>query len=401
MLPNLKILNFRMLRHLEIPRLARVNLIVGKNNSGKSTVLEALQVYAQRARPVFLDALVKTHKEENYDVDEDDYVLNKNSFFFHNIFFNRAYPKTDEGNIFIGAQGDDDFIKIEHKLFIEETVEVDTVTGHESKTRKIFIDKNDLDLEKYAPGSLRAGIMARIKHHSTDERRIIAFFGGENQPRMGMRSYYSDDVAVLPTGFIPTQLITDPELAALWDDIALTEYEASVIEALQIIEPNVIGLTFKKSKSTSRGGSMRERNDERAPVVKLNGHVRPIPLGGMGDGMARILQIILAIYPARSGMFMIDEFENGLHHSVQEKVWDLVFRLAIKLNIQVFATTHSMDCVGSFAKIASNYTEDSSLLIRVGKSVAKKQDGGDAMVIATIFDANQVKDLLASEIEVR
>ena len=69
----------------------------------------------------------------------------------------------------------------------------------------------------------------------------------------------------------------------------------------------------------------------------------PVPLGSMGDGMLRVLQIILKVFSAQGGFLLIDEFENGLHYSVQEKIWALIFKLAEQLNIQVFATTHSWD----------------------------------------------------------
>jgi AAA15 family ATPase/GTPase len=51
---------------------------------------------------------------------------------------------------------------------------------------------------------------------------------------------------------------------------------------------------------------------------------------------------------AQDGYLLIDEFENGLHYSVQEQVWEVVFTLAKSLNVQVFATTHSSDCIKAF-----------------------------------------------------
>ena len=65
----------------------------------------------------------------------------------------------------------------------------------------------------------------------------------------------------------------------------------------------------------------------------------------MGDGINRILTIILAMVNCENGYLLIDEFENGLHYSVQEKLWEIIFYLAKRLNIQVFATTHSNDTI--------------------------------------------------------
>jgi len=76
----------------------------------------------------------------------------------------------------------------------------------------------------------------------------------------------------------------------------------------------------------------------------------------MGDGINRILTIILALVNADNGYLLIDEFENGLHYSVQEKLWNIIFNLSKKLGIQVFATTHSEDCIIGFETVLNNKT---------------------------------------------
>jgi AAA15 family ATPase/GTPase len=76
-----------------------------------------------------------------------------------------------------------------------------------------------------------------------------------------------------------------------------------------------------------------------------------LPLQSMGDGINRILSIILALIHSEKGFLLIDEFENGLHHSVQEKLWEIIFELSNILDIQVFATTHSEDCIAGFESV--------------------------------------------------
>ena len=63
MLNSLEIKNFRMLEDFKVAKLGRVNLIVGKNNSGKSTVLEALRIYAEKATQGILDQIAASHHE--------------------------------------------------------------------------------------------------------------------------------------------------------------------------------------------------------------------------------------------------------------------------------------------------------------------------------------------------
>ena len=73
----------------------------------------------------------------------------------------------------------------------------------------------------------------------------------------------------------------------------------------------------------------------------------------LGDGAQRLFGISLALASCQDGMLLIDEVENGIHHSVQPDLWKMIFRAAEKGNIQVVAATHSWDCVASFAVAAS------------------------------------------------
>ena len=114
--------------------------------------------------------------------------------------------------------------------------------------------------------------------------------------------------------------------------------------------------------------------------------------------MLRVLQLVLKVFPAKSGFLLIDEFENVLHFSVQEKVWELLFEMAQKPDIQVFATTHSWDCIESFAKTAIAHKDVEGVLFRVGRS-AKKSNRGQ--VIATVFDEDALYNITQADVEVR
>ena len=54
---------------------------------------------------------------------------------------------------------------------------------------------------------------------------------------------------------------------------------------------------------------------------------------------------------AKNKLLLIDEFEVGLHHSVQEQLWEIIFKYAQEWDIQVFVTTHSLDTVRSFSTV--------------------------------------------------
>ena len=114
--------------------------------------------------------------------------------------------------------------------------------------------------------------------------------------------------------------------------------------------------------------------------------------------MVRVLQLILHVFPAKGGFLIIDEFENGLHYTVQENIWALIFDLAEQLDIQVFATTHGWDCVESFSRVAVLKEKADAVLFRVGKSELKSNYGA---VISTIFDKEQLHNITQMDVEVR
>ena len=69
-----------------------------------------------------------------------------------------------------------------------------------------------------------------------------------------------------------------------------------------------------------------------------------VPLSAMGEGMTHIARIVLAISSAPGGIVLVDEIENGIHHSIMTKVWAVVAEAAKQFDTQVFATTHSFEC---------------------------------------------------------
>ena len=91
--------------------------------------------------------------------------------------------------------------------------------------------------------------------------------------------------------------------------------------------------------------------ESRKPRVLLKNDDHPLPLKNLGEGTNRIFTIALALVNAKNNILLIDEIDLGLHHSVQKKLWEIIFRFSKTLNVQVFATTHSQDCVETFAEV--------------------------------------------------
>ena len=98
---------------------------------------------------------------------------------------------------------------------------------------------------------------------------------------------------------------------------------------------------------------------------------------------------------AKDGMIFIDEIENGFHYSIHEIIWDVIFHTAIEYNVQIFATSHSIECVKAFCSFYSKFekTKDEIRLYRIERK-------GDEHRVIT-YDNQLLETALDSEWEVR
>lgn len=389
MLNSLEIKNFRALKDFTINQLGQVNLIVGKNNSGKSSVLEALRIYAGKANYKLLTEIAKSH-DEKYPIEKQyqEGELNKidNISPFQDFFSGRTFPKNIEDIIIIGEINSlDKSLSIQHTFIREIELTVTNEIGKKErrihKSPVIFPSTNDF--EKITSEGFIVG------HYGHSKTVLIDFNDLKTNPR-NTNSFYIGNT--LPCSLIPTRYIAIDELADIWDVIALTEGESAIKQALKIILPEFENLIFVNNQRVYSG------ENQRSAKVKITGLPHPVPLKSLGDGMLRVLQLILKIFPAQGGILLIDEFENGLHYSVQEEVWHLLFTLAKQLDVQIFATTHSWDCVSSFAKVAIEQKEVEGVALRIGQSIRKSDKG---RIISTVFNEEELQNIIKIDMDIR
>jgi AAA15 family ATPase/GTPase len=379
MLKSFQISNFRLFQHLEIGRLNRINLIVGKNNAGKSTFLEAVALYASNASPsVFLD-LVES-RQENWisEAKPQSQIFTGNSI--RHLFFEHKLPPIGEQGILLGE------IASESKLHIGAAA-YQNKNDDEGTIRKVRVSTTQLNLFDEESSSFEIFLVAQENNKT---RRIFRLDRDEKEVRRNntaVRLYQKQEPEFkLVCQIVSTENMSSRKLAALWDLTSLTSLESEVISSLSLIDKRVTGVAFVEDIS-------RRRADEnRIPLVKLEGIDEPLPLKSMGDGMTRLFHIIVALVNAQNGLLLIDEFENGLHWSVQPSVWDIVFQLAEKLNVQVFATTHSRDCVQGFDSAWNKYPTLGAFF---------RLDTKDGSIRSTEYTAETLNDAIDMDVEVR
>lgn len=368
MIYSLKVHNYRNLVDLKINSLSQINLITGKNNTGKSTLLEAITLLVSKGDiknilQILLERGEHFRFSEDYKTTESS-VKSLSSLFNDRIisFDNNDFIEISSSN---NEKNNSNNVKFSLVKYINEDDENLIV-------RKKVITNFDED---------DTNIKIGFKIEANNQTQIYTLTDGLDRfvNRIGFKSTDYTDIIK----YVKTKNINKDTNSKLWDSIDLTPKEKYVIDALKIIEPRTEGITFKQVN-----------REDRNPFIKLSNDNLIIPLESMGDGINRILTIILSLVNSENGYFLIDEIENGLHHSVQEKLWKIIFNLSEKLNIQVFATTHSEDTIKSFENIINS----SSNKIE-GKLIRLENKNNSIRQIE--FDANELKIATDNDIEIR
>lgn len=141
-----------------------------------------------------------------------------------------------------------------------------------------------------------------------------------------------------PVRYIPPGSVNIQAAAQYWGMITARREEDLVLESLRIIEPALERIALVPMPGLGI-------------FARLKGVEDRVPLGNLGDGILHILTLATQLVAASGGTLLVDEIDTGLHFSVLAKVWKLILANAHSLNVQVFATTHSDDCLRSLAEV--------------------------------------------------
>ena len=365
---------FRAFRGLGIKGLGRVNLITGRNNTGKSSVLEALRILASDASPSVINNILHYREEDTGEPEEQGRPIDTEGLFQISTLFN-GFPQFSESTapIVISTNGGQRPMKLTLRTqWVSEEREPDGA-------RKLVL-RQQVDLFGEPEGgvpALTVEIGSTTRLWTLDYLRRAAFRARPFRSELGEELRMAC-IFVSPYGGERTAT-----LGALWDKIALSDREKDVVEALRIIDPEISAVSMVGGEGPRQ---------PRTAIVRSANVARPVPLRSFGDGLNRLFGIVLSLVNAKDGLLLIDEFENGMHHRVQLDVWRTVFSLARKLDVQVFATSHSWDAIEAFQKAAAE-APDEGVLVRLSRK------GDD--IIPTLFREDELAIATRDRIEVR
>jgi len=369
MINSFYIKNFRLFDELKITGINRVNLLVGKNNSGKTALLEALYAFLSDAsKPALFELLGK--REEDWALEDAEIVAED---VIRHLFKGHCLPEVGDEGITLSELTKSGNPSKKNLINIKTSFEINEFDDGE--LRSFFSEKEGID-------DISSLVLLVVKNSKTiDSIDLQEDF--TRRSRMHQRMYLRRmRLRKKNIQFVTTEFADNNKVSTLWDTVSLTGYEEDIINGLKIIEPKIEGVTFVSSE-TSRG---------RTPLIKLKGEKERLALKSLGDGVFRLFFIILSLVNAKGSYLIIDEFENGLHWSVQEKIWDVVFRLSELLKVQVFVTSHSRDCVAAFEKVWLKNEKLGSFY---------RLSGSESKHSVTSYDLETLSDSMEMEVEVR
>ena len=373
---NLRISNFRGISSLSIRRLGRVTLLGGRNGVGKTTVLEAVRVYAARGGLRVLRESLDRREEVESSFDSDHGQINGPRF--DSLFFGRSAAPGQ--SITIGPGSGEDHLRIE-----VATSRADPAEKQESLWGEDSTDEEFRFIKVAFGGGERLLTFLPSAHHLPSDvgwprRRDILM--------RDRRRSENRDWPVLRCESLGPGLPTNTSLARMWDSVALTEEEDLSLEALRLVDDRVERIAVVADENSSPRMRFRRR-----VVIRLRDQRHPVPLKSLGDGATRLFAAALALANSRGGFLVVDEAENGIHYSVQRPFWHMLMRSACRYNVQVLATTHSKDCVRGFARAAAEISEAEGVYLRLERD-------GDS-VRAVEYKDSELETAAEQDIEVR
>jgi AAA15 family ATPase/GTPase len=357
MLRELTIENYRCFDRLQVKDLAQVNLIVGKNNVGKTSFLEAVYLYVSRGEPKALLEILSAREQTFEKMLQGGGFKTAHPYQIADLF--KLIGRTQErSNYFSIASSETLRAEIRHMLL--EFQYGDEISDDDPLSRWSYItfglEANLID------NQLTVSQSFNIVKQESDAL--------SNEPK-------------LPCCFIESRGLDFSSLRRLWDEVNLTSEEEDVVSAMRLLEPRI-----------ERIGFVSQPNSINAIKVRLDGESNPVSLSRLGDGMRRLFGIAMGLAVAKSGYLVIDEIDLGLHYEIQTAMWRLVLKTAKRLNVQVFATTHSWDSISAFQSALEEMDDPS-----IGKLI--RLDARGEKLRAVEYKAEELEIAVSHGIEVR
>lgn len=314
MIENINIQGFRGINSLSIENFGKINLLLGKNNCGKTTVLETLFLIIGVTNP----------------------VLSRNIHFFRDLIL----TQTDDFRFLFNKLDFNTRIKIEAEVMpnqIRTLIIQPQFSSILPENAYHSVKENISDISSATQSSteniekliLNASIKKKGNSKSQKFQSEISIEGTKHDVKMPQN--YKES---LKGSFITKDTIYS-DLSKKIENILVNKRKSTLLEPLQIIEPQI--------RDISLGAN---------GMIYLDlGYSRLMPVNLLGEGFRRMLSILAKVLDTRNGIVLLDEIENGLHYSSMKVFFKYLIRISELQNVQLFLTTHSKEPLNTLHEI--------------------------------------------------
>ena len=315
---NFNVDNFRGIHQLAVDKTNHVNIVVGDNNCGKTSVLEAMLLLRNPA----------------------DFANVLRIARLRNIYFMDGIPSIYE-----------DFVNLFPKDDTEMTIAVNALYNNDFSTyclsgeqKKIMLDPEDL--AKSFPLSKRKGV---LREYGSVPFETDAFVGkiqynfGESKGRLDVDLNMYSSVSGREVGFGDFLEIVylapfNHVQGNIFNTIVSNDsYKEICLQVLRIFDPEIADLLILRN----------EKNDRPVEYVK-HAKLGNMPLSTYGDGIKKVLSIANGIAQAAGGVLLIDEVETAIHSRYYNDIFRFIVKACLQFKVQLFLTTHSIEAVDGF-----------------------------------------------------
>jgi len=348
MVRDIEISNYKIFENLKLQGFNQINLIGGLNNTGKTTLLEAIfNAYDRLSWDIFLKPLVWRSGIPILNISQEIWTP-----VFHNY----------EQNLSISLK---------------------LISEHNESSELTFF-KDNLD-KSFAQTSVNDAITTYSGNQKANDRQALKLIYKKGDHIIQETILYIEDNKIktenkklqeknsILVQYLSSKTISPVKEAVAYGEILKVNMENTALKALQIIEPelkNIIPVP------------------EADGVTVLYGDIgfnSKIPIYNMGDGISRMLAYINAMVKCRNGIVLFDEIENGFHYTVHQKIWQIFLQLARELNVQIFATTHSLEMVRAFNEVSGYNGDFPFAYIELFKNPSNNRISGNIMNRETLL----------------
>lgn len=342
---NIEISNFKGIDHLEIEGLKSLNVFVGANNVGKTSVLEAIFMLSGMSNPWLLTRINSMHNSSLGTIDGV-------RFLFHNLdFSNKPLLKAAFGD---GIRR----LTFEPVIDNEDSAQsrVSSSSSHfEIKKLKFDFGVNEGSGYPYHSELFlnEAGKLEQSVDSNYTEKTNCLFLSADKNDANALANF----ATLIKRN--TKQVVVD----------AVRDFDSS-IEAIEAL-PDGLYVMVSRLKEL-------------------------LPVSMAGDGVRRMINIISSIVNEDNKIVLIDEFDNGLHYSAHKKMWEAIMRFIMRHDVQLFVTTHNIDCLQGLNKVMEERREFRE--IANVYDIAKTKVNGYR---AYKYSYAELKEAIEKEIEIR